>query len=393
MRYSTILSAAAAMALATAAVLPSSAQDKKLTLEDIYKNYEYSAKGVSAFRWAEDGHSFLTIEKDAATGGQNIVLNDISSGAKTVTVPASALIPEGWDHPLTINGYTWSPDGSQLMIYTDAQRVWRTAKRGNYWLYTPATGELRQLGSESFEPCWMQFAKFSPDGTKAAYVYKNNLYVENIADGSVRAVALFQVERYGVRAVAEGHERTRGDCDEYRGKADQCFVCRAFWGVTSRVEIDFPSSYSGRWTPVIKSDDPKIFGGSAHLLFKSRLNKRIRLNVKHLVREMELSIIRHYVSMRTTNSWVTVRPSVRTIIGPNTKDNKRMLAISITLVANQISRKARNPVAVRRNDDMRLTRRILKCAVVESVTRDVHQVPFSLLDKYIITQSKSRSQM
>ena len=128
MRYSTILSAAAAMALATAAVLPSSAQDKKLTLEDIYKNYEYSAKGVSAFRWAEDGHSFLTIEKDAATGGQNIVLNDISSGAKTVTVPASALIPEGWDHPLTINGYTWSPDGSQLMIYTDAQRVWRTAK-------------------------------------------------------------------------------------------------------------------------------------------------------------------------------------------------------------------------------------------------------------------------
>ena len=35
------------------------------------------------------------------------------------------------------------------------------------------------------------------------------------------------------------------------------------FGVTSRVEIDFPSSYSGRWTPVIKSDDPKIFGGSA----------------------------------------------------------------------------------------------------------------------------------
>ena len=51
-----------------------------------------------------------------------------------------------------------------------------------------------------------------------------------VADGSVRAVALFQFERYGVRAVAEGHERTRGDCDEYRGNADQCFVCRAFWG-------------------------------------------------------------------------------------------------------------------------------------------------------------------
>ena len=72
MRYSTILSAAAALLIGAAAV-QASAQDGKLTLEDIYRNYEYSAKGVSAFRWAEDGHSFLTIERDEATGGQNIV--------------------------------------------------------------------------------------------------------------------------------------------------------------------------------------------------------------------------------------------------------------------------------------------------------------------------------
>ena len=176
----------AAAVTASAFLFTAAAQDGKLTLEDIYKNYEYSSKGVRAFRWAEDGHSFLTIERDEATGGQNIVLNDIRTGEKAVTVAASSLIPEGWDRPLTINGYTWSPDGSQLMIYTDAQRVWRTAKRGNYWLYTPASGELRQLGLPGFEPCWMQFAKFSPDGTKIAYVYKNNLYVESLADGTVR---------------------------------------------------------------------------------------------------------------------------------------------------------------------------------------------------------------
>ena len=64
MKYSKLLSAAAAFLLTTAAVVPTSAQDNnKLTLEDIYKNYTYSAKGVSAFRWAEDGHSFLTIER------------------------------------------------------------------------------------------------------------------------------------------------------------------------------------------------------------------------------------------------------------------------------------------------------------------------------------------
>ena len=48
MKYSKLLSAAAAFLLTTAAVVPTSAQDNnKLTLEDIYKNYTYSAKGVT----------------------------------------------------------------------------------------------------------------------------------------------------------------------------------------------------------------------------------------------------------------------------------------------------------------------------------------------------------
>lgn len=186
MKCNKIFSAAAAVLVCTAAAISSNAQDNRLTLEDIYRNHAYTAKGVSAFRWADEGHSFLTTEHNDSTGGQDIVLNDVRTGAKTVLVPASSLIPEGWDRPLQINGYTWSPDGSQLMVYTDARRVWRTAKRGNYWLYTPATGELRRLGLPDFEPSMMQFAKFSPDGTKVAYVYKNNLYVENLKDSTVR---------------------------------------------------------------------------------------------------------------------------------------------------------------------------------------------------------------
>ena len=35
-----------------------------------------------------------------------------------------------------------------------------------------------------------------------------------------------------------------------------------FLGVRSRVEIDFPPSFSGKWTPVIKSDGAEIFGGN-----------------------------------------------------------------------------------------------------------------------------------
>ena len=46
------------------------------------------------------------------------------------------------------------------------------------------SGKLRQLG-KSFEPATMMFAKFSPDGSRVAYVSKQNIYVEEIESGKI----------------------------------------------------------------------------------------------------------------------------------------------------------------------------------------------------------------
>lgn len=101
----------------------------------------------------------------------------------------------------------------------------------------------------------------------------------------------------------------------------------------------------------------------SNLLFKSRFDKRIRLNVKHLVRKVELSILINDIAVSTI---------VLTVISTNAHHHKRIIAVGIALVANQISRKAGNTVAIRRNDDVRLTSRILKSAIIEGVARDVH---------------------
>ena len=46
------------------------------------------------------------------------------------------------------------------------------------------SGKLSQLG-KSVEPSTMMFAKFSPDGSRVAYVSKQNIYVEDIASGKL----------------------------------------------------------------------------------------------------------------------------------------------------------------------------------------------------------------
>jgi dipeptidyl-peptidase-4 len=111
----------------------------------------------------------------------------VGSGERSVFVSAKSLIPEGSSEPLTIVDYTWSADDSKLLIFTNTRKVWRYHTRGDYWLLHVKTGKLQQLG-KSVDRATMMFAKFSPDGSKVAYVSKYNIYVEDVASGAITQV-------------------------------------------------------------------------------------------------------------------------------------------------------------------------------------------------------------
>ena len=85
-------------------------------------------------------------------------------------------------HPEAFN---YHPMEAKALIYTNAKRVWRYPTRGDYWLLTFSTGELKQLGKGRPESS-LQFAKFSPDGNKVAYVSEHNVYVEDLATGEIK---------------------------------------------------------------------------------------------------------------------------------------------------------------------------------------------------------------
>ena len=84
-----------------------------------------------------------------------------------------------------MEGYQWSADGKRLLIFTNAQRVWRQDTRGDYWVIDVAGGPPRKLGGACAAPSSLMFAKFSPDGGRIAYVRANNLYVEDAATGAI----------------------------------------------------------------------------------------------------------------------------------------------------------------------------------------------------------------
>jgi dipeptidyl-peptidase-4 len=149
----------------------------------IFQEHAYDPPAFGPARWLPDGAAYSTVE--AATGGvSDIVRYDAATGARSVLVAGSRLIPPGQTAGLTISDYAWSADGSRLLIFTNTRKVWRLNTRGDYWVLELGSGRLTQLGGKGPASSLM-FAKFSPDATRVAYVRANDLYVERLSDGRI----------------------------------------------------------------------------------------------------------------------------------------------------------------------------------------------------------------
>ena len=159
-----------------------------LTLERIIDSDEFDSKSYGPIRWLEDGSGYTTLEDSQAAEededseddkSKDIVRYDPESGEREVMVSSELLRPSADANALEIDDYSWSSDGKKLLVFTNTKRVWRRNTRGDYWVLDLATADLQKLGGD-VEPSTLMFAKFSPDGTRVAYVREKNLYVQNL---------------------------------------------------------------------------------------------------------------------------------------------------------------------------------------------------------------------
>src|SRR5215207_8420729 len=116
-------------------------------LARIFGARELAAKQLGHSQWTEEGKAYTTVEASAAVAeAQDIVRYDTATGARSVLVSASSLVPAPGAKPLDIDGYEWSNDGARLLVFTNTKKVWRRNTRGDYWLLDVEEGKLRKLG-------------------------------------------------------------------------------------------------------------------------------------------------------------------------------------------------------------------------------------------------------
>jgi dipeptidyl-peptidase-4 len=153
------------------------------TLKAEFDRHEYQAKYPAESNWFEGGNRYTLLEPPADNKDvSDLVAYDTATGKRTILVAARQFVPAGTKDALSVDDYAWSADNKLLLIFTNAQKVWRLRTRGDYWVLRLADGKLSQVG-KSAPATSLMFAKFSPDSKSVAYVSQNNLYVQELADG------------------------------------------------------------------------------------------------------------------------------------------------------------------------------------------------------------------
>jgi len=156
--------------------------DKLITLDDLYRSNTFSMKSVPGFNAMKDGMRYSKLE----TKDKNQVINiySLADDGWVGTVFNSGLAKVD-GKAIRVSGYEFSDDESKLLLKTSPDPVYRHSVFYKTYVYDIANKRIDLLTDEK-----VLHATFSPDGSKVAYVYGNDLHYKDLATGKVTHVTI-----------------------------------------------------------------------------------------------------------------------------------------------------------------------------------------------------------
>ena len=154
------------------------AQKKDITVETIY-NGTFRTERLQSLHSMTNGQQYSVLNFDRSDRSSSIDIYDYKTLQKVETVVNSSKVrglPAFFD-------YTFSDDENKIMLTTDYKSIYRYSTLGEYYVYDTRSNVAKKLSDNL-----VQEPTFSPDGTKVAYVFENNIYIKDLITGKVRQV-------------------------------------------------------------------------------------------------------------------------------------------------------------------------------------------------------------
>ncbi len=154
--------------LVTSSIFAQQNSFKKITVDDLWKNWTFWTNSVYGVRSMNDGIHYSTSDRVG-----NIVKYSYETGEVTDTIFKAV------DAGINPGNYEFNSDESKILLQTNYKRIYRRSFTAEYFVYDVQTKKLNPVSENGNQ----QIASFSPDSKKIAFVRKNNLYIKNLETG------------------------------------------------------------------------------------------------------------------------------------------------------------------------------------------------------------------
>lgn len=151
---------------------PYKGQDKKITVEDIWKKRTFSPAFFPGFSSMKDGKSYTQLEENGDLNKYELksgkLIGNIVKAEELKTKPDGGLI--------ALEDFSFSPDESKMLITTNYKPIYRRSGTAVNYVFDLKTRKLVELSDKGDQ----MFASFSPLGNKIAFVRQNNLFIKDL---------------------------------------------------------------------------------------------------------------------------------------------------------------------------------------------------------------------
>jgi len=194
------------------------AQNKKITLDDIWTNYSFRTERLESFHSMKKG-DFYTI------------LNNYKEGTwldkySYATLKKVETIISGNDLAgiKYFDDYTFNTEETRIIIGTDLDRIFRHSQIGIYYVYDIVSKKLVKISEDKImEPT------FSPDGNKVAFAYQNNLFIKDLKSAKTTQITFDGVKNKIINGITDWvyeEEFTFVRAFEWNGNSDKIAFIR-----------------------------------------------------------------------------------------------------------------------------------------------------------------------
>jgi len=148
-----------------------------LTVERIWKNFEFNPKRVGGFKSMNDGEHYTNVKDGNSI--YKFSLNDVNDKG-TVILDGAKLMVDA--KKLAFDDYEFNSDETKILLLTNVESIYRRSYEAVYYLYDLTSQKLTPLDPDHSP---QTLAEYSPDGTKVSFIHGNDLFVKTLANGKV----------------------------------------------------------------------------------------------------------------------------------------------------------------------------------------------------------------